>query len=108
VLRTLDGARPRTAAEHVIGGALRIHALVATGEVARAREVLDRDIDARTQRLDPRLHATALARAQLARARVLAAEGRAAEADTVLQRLIDDVRTGEQLRAAAREIRSAR
>lgn len=108
VLRTLDGAQPKSPADHVIAAALRIHALVATGEVARAREILDRDIEPRTRQLDPRLHATALARAQLARGRVLAAEGRAADADAVLQRLIDDVRTGDTLRAAARELRSAR
>jgi hypothetical protein len=108
VLRTLDGAQPRTPSEHVITAALRIHALVATGEIARAREVLDRDIEPRTKHLDPRLHAPALARAQLARGRVLAAEGRAAEADAVLQRLIDDVRSGETVRAAAREIRTSR
>lgn len=108
VVRTLDAAQPRTPSEHVIGGALRIHALIATGELARAREVLDRDVEPRTKQLDPRLHAMALARAQLARGRVLAAEGRAADADAVLQRLIDDVRTGEPLRAAAHEIRSGR
>jgi hypothetical protein len=108
VLRTLDGSQPRTTPEHVIAGALRIHALVATGDIARAREVLDRDVEPRTPQLDPRLHAMARARAQLARGRVLAAEGRVADADAVLQRLIDDVRTGEPLRLAAREIRSAR
>jgi hypothetical protein len=108
VLRTLDHDQPRTPSEHVISSALRIHALVETGELARAREVLDRDIEPRTKQLDPRLHAAALSRAQLARGRVLAAEGRAAEADTVLQRLIDDVRAGDNLRAAARALKSAR
>jgi hypothetical protein len=108
VLRTLDAAQPRTGPEHVIAAALRIHALIATGEIARAREVLDREVEPRTPQLDPRLHATARARAQLARGRVLAAEGRAADADAVLQRLIDDVRAGETMRAAAQQIRSGR
>jgi hypothetical protein len=108
VLREVDGAQPRTPSEHVITAALRIHGLVETGDVARAREVLDRDIEPRTKQLDPRLHAPALARAQLARGRVLAAEGRAAEADAVLQRLIDDVRTRDTVRAAARAIKTSR
>ena len=104
VLATLDGASPRNPAEHVIGAALRIHALAETGEVARAREVLDRDIQPRVAVLDARLHAVALARAQLARGRVLAAEGKRDEAAALLRRVIDDVRTGPTTRAAAQAL----
>jgi hypothetical protein len=104
VLATLDEAPPTNPADHVIASALRVHALVETGEIARAREVLAREIEPRTASLDPRLHAVALARAELARGRILAAEGKRAEAAQLLRRVIDDVRTGPTTRAAAQAL----
>jgi len=104
VLATLDEAPPTNPADHVIAAAIRIHALVETGEVARAREVLGREIEPRTATLDARLHAVALARAELARGRLLAAEGKRAEAAALLRRVIDDVRTGPTTRAAAQAL----
>lgn len=104
VLATLDEAPATNPADQVIAAAIRIHALVETGEIARAREVLTRDIDPRTAALDARLHAVALARAELARGRVLAAEGKPAEAAALLRRVIDDVRTGPTTRAAAQAL----
>ena len=104
VLSTLDLARPTSAADHVIAAALRIHALAETGEAVRAREVLTREIEPRKAALDGRLHAVALARAELARGRVLAAEGKRDEAETLLRRVIDDVRTGPTTRAAAQAL----
>jgi len=107
-LRALDEARPATAENHVIAAAVRIHALCETGEVARARELLDREIEPRVAGLDRRMQATGHGRAQLARARVLAAEGQGTEADAVLARVIDDVRMDPTTRAAAQQLRSDR
>jgi hypothetical protein len=106
VLASLDQAHPRSSADHVIAAALRIHAHVETGDVARAHQVLDRDVEARTGSLDPRLHAVALLRAKLARGRVLAAEGKRDEAAVLLRRVIEDVRTGATTRAAAEALES--
>jgi hypothetical protein len=104
VLASLDGAPLASPADHVVAAALRIHALVETTEVARAREVLVREIEPRTSGLDPRLHAVALARAELARGRVLVAEGKRDEARALLRRVIDDVRIGPTTRAAAQTL----
>lgn len=104
VLEALDEARPASAPDQVIAAAVRVHALVETGEVARAREVLARDIEPRTAGLDARLHAVALARGELAHGRVLAAEGKRDEAQALLRRVIDDVRTGPTTRAAAQAL----
>lgn len=104
VLQTLDEARPASAPDQVIAAAVRVHALVETGDVGKAREVLARDLEPRTTGLDARLHAVALARAELARGRVLAAEGKRDEAQALLRRVIDDVRTGPTTRAAAQAL----
>jgi tetratricopeptide (TPR) repeat protein len=104
VLAALDEARPASPADQVVAAAVRIHALVETGEVAKAREVLGREIEPRRPGLDPRLHAFALARAELARGRVLAAEGQRDEAAALLRRVIDDVRTMPTTRAAAQAL----
>lgn len=107
-LHTLDHiAAPLTPERQVIAAAVRIHALCETGEVVRAREILDRDIESRFAQLDRRLHATGYDRAQLARGRVLAAEGRRDEATTVLAKLAEDVRADPNLRAEATRLRSA-
>ena len=106
VLRALEEARPATAEAHVIAAAVRIHALCETGEVARARELLDREIEPRVAGLDRRMQATGHGRAQLARARVLAAEGQRAEAEAVLARVVDDVRADPTTRAAAQQLRT--
>ena len=107
VLRTLDGVTPATPERHVIAAAVRIHALCETGEVARARELLEREIDSRASQLDRRLHATGYDRALLARGRVLAAEGKRAEADGVLGKLAQDVRADPNLRAEATRLRAS-
>lgn len=104
VLHALDEARPATASDQVIAAAVRIHALVETGEIAKARDVLVREIEPRTAALDPRLHAVARARGELARGRLLAAEGKRDEAQVLLRRVIDDVRTGPTTRAAAQAL----
>jgi hypothetical protein len=104
VLAALDEAHPASPADHVVAAALRIHALVETGDVTRARDVLGREIDPRKSALDARLHAVALSRAELARGRVLAAEGKRDEAAALLRRVIEDVRTGPTTRAAAQSL----
>jgi len=106
-LHTLDNAAaPATPERQVIAAAVRIHALCETGDVPRAREILDRDIESRFAQLDRRLNATGWDRAQLARGRVLAAEGRRDEAAVVLSKLADDVRADANLRAEATRLRS--
>jgi len=108
VLRALDEAHPATAQDHVIAAAVRIHALCETGEVARARELLDREIEPRFAGLDRRMQATGHARAMLAKGRVLVAEGQRAEAEAVLARVVDDVRADPTTRAAAQQLRTGR
>lgn len=107
VLRTLEGVTPATPERQVIAAAVRIHALCETGEVARGREILEREIDSRASQLDRRLHATGYDRALLARGRVLAAEGKHAEADAVLGKLAEDVRADPNLRAEATRLRAS-
>ena len=104
VLATLADARPASPADQVIAAAVRIHALVETGELGTARQVLTGDIEPRKGSLDARLHSVALARAELARGRVLAADGKRDEAAALLRRVIDDVRTGPTTRAAAQAL----
>ena len=106
-LHTLDGFTPTTSERQVIAAAVRIHALCETGDVARAREILDREVDPRAAQLDRRLHATGYDRALLAKGRVLAAEGHTAEAHAVLTKLADDVRADPNLRAEATRLRSS-
>lgn len=108
VLAALADAHPQTDEDRVIAAAVQIHALCETGEVARARAVFDREIEPRVAGLDRRMNATGHARAQLARGRVLVAEGKTAEADAVLQRVIDDVRADPTSRAAAQQLRTGR
>jgi hypothetical protein len=106
-LKTLDGASPTKPERQVIAAAVRVHALCETGEVARARQVLERDIETRIGQLDRRLHATGWDRAQLARGRVLAAEGKRAAAEAVLDKLANDVRADPNLRAEATRLRAS-
>ncbi len=103
VLRAVSEAElaPTVAASSkVLAAALRIGALVETGEVASARTVLDTMLEPAARDLDPRMDAYAQILARLSRGRVLCAEG-SPDAIGVLQTVIDDVRTGAASRAIA-------
>lgn len=104
VLATLADARPTAPRLQLLAAALRVIALVETGERATARRVADDELAPRVAELDERLHAQAHIYASLARGRLLLAEGAHAEARTAFGRVIADVRAGEPIRARAREL----
>jgi len=103
-LAEADAARPGGAAGRsweLLAATVRIAALVETGKVEQARELLDREVEPRAKELDPRTNASALVLATLARGRVLCAEGSGDAALAQLERVIDDVRAGSSARAVA-------
>lgn len=79
----------------------RIAALIATGDVAGARRVLDSELlpDAPHP-----LHSDAYLAANLAAGRVLAAEGKRDEAATRLRNVADDIRATAAMRAAVESV----
>lgn len=103
-LATLADARPAEPGLQLLAAAVRVIALVETGEVAAARRVADDELAPLVAKLDARLHAQAHIHASLARGRLLLAEGAHADARAVLGRVVDDVRAGEPIRARAREL----
>ncbi|MEO8841955.1 MAG: hypothetical protein ABI591_09880 [Kofleriaceae bacterium] len=89
--------KPRERALLVI---LRVGALVETGEVAKARLALAA-LEPELARLHPRIEAASHLTGAVAKGRVLTGERANAEALVVLQKVIDDVRTGQRVRALA-------
>lgn len=79
----------------------RIAALLATGELARAREVLERELAPDAPHA---LHSDAYLVANLAAGRVLAAEGKRAEAAARLALVRDDIRATTAMRAAVQTV----
>ncbi|CAN5542723.1 hypothetical protein BH11MYX1_BH11MYX1_29250 [soil metagenome] len=96
-LATVTPIKPR---DRVQLATVKIGALVETGEVAKARELLA-TLEPELARLDPRLESEWHIAARLATGKVLAAERRNSEALAVLQKVIDDIRAGPQVRAIA-------
>jgi tetratricopeptide (TPR) repeat protein len=96
-LATVTPVKPR---DRVQLTTVRIGALVETGEVAKARELLA-TLEPELARLDPRLQSESHIAARLATGKVLAAERKNREALEVLQKVIDDIRAGQQVRALA-------
>jgi hypothetical protein len=86
--------------DRVLAMTVEIGALVETGEVAKAREVLTA-LAPQLAQLHPRLQGASHIAAKVAEGRVLAAERRNAEALALLQIVIDDIRTGQRVRALA-------
>jgi tetratricopeptide (TPR) repeat protein len=84
----------------VLASTLRIGALVETGEVAKARVELEA-IQPVVAQLHPRLESPSHLAVLLAQGKVLTAERSNAEALVVLQKVIDDVRTGQRTRGLA-------
>ena len=76
----------------------RIAALLATGKIAEARTVLEGELSPDANHV---LHSDAYLAANLAAGRVLAAEGKRAEATARLAKVRDDIRASAAMRAAA-------
>lgn len=100
-LATLADARPAEPGLQLLAAAVRVLALVETGDVAGARHTCSEVLEPRAVRLDPRLHAVPHIHASLARGRLLLAEGRGADARQQLQRVVGDIRAGAAIRARA-------
>jgi hypothetical protein len=87
----------------VLAQTVTIEALVETGEIAKARGVVETELAPLATALNDRIDAQLVIAARLARGRVLIAEhdvaGRA-----LLQRVIDDVRTGDATRTRAKQL----
>ena len=105
-LAAAEKATPVRDTHALLATAVRMLSLVELGRTADAR-ALTTQLDALAARVDRRLDVTPHHYAHLARARVLAAEGKRAEADAELTKLIDDIRTGTALRERAKTLRAS-
>lgn len=85
----------------VLASSVRIGVLVETGQVADARRVLETELGPAGAKLDPRLHPSARLHVTSSIGRVLAAEGKSAEARPLFQAVLDDIRAPSILRAVA-------
>ncbi|HEY5928438.1 MAG TPA: hypothetical protein VIV11_42420 [Kofleriaceae bacterium] len=103
-LATLADARPADPGLRLLAAALRVLALVDTGDPAAARRTLTDEVEPLAGKLDTRLHAAPHIYANLARGRVLLAEGAHEEARVQLERVVDDMRAGNAVRTRAREL----
>jgi hypothetical protein len=106
-LVTLSDARPSDAGLQLFAAAIRVIALVETGDISAAQRVRSEELEPRAAKLDTRLHAAPHIHANLARGRMLLAEGAHDEARKALQRVIDDIRAGSALRERARVLLQA-
>lgn len=102
---TVREAKPMKDVHALLATSVRIIALVELGRAGEARPLLDGDLEPRAKRVDRRLEPMAHHYAHLARARVLAAEGKRDQANAELAKVIDDIRTGTALRARATSLR---
>jgi tetratricopeptide (TPR) repeat protein len=106
-LASLDEARLDTIPSsmwptwQVLASAVRVGVLVETGKVADARRVLETELAPAGAKLDPRLHPSARLYIPSSIGRVLAAEGKHAEARPLLRAVLDDIRAPSVLRAVA-------
>ncbi len=107
VLETLAKAKPSQPGLQLLGAALRVLALVETGDVAAARRVCNDELEPLAAKLDLRLHAAPHIQANLARGRLLLAEGARDEANRQLKKVVDDIRASNSLRARARELQKS-
>jgi hypothetical protein len=103
-LATLGDAHPADSGLQLLAAALRVLALVETGDVAAARRTCDGELAPLAAKLDARLHAAPHIHASFARGRLLLAEGNTDEARAQLGRVVDDIRAGAAIRARAREL----
>lgn len=105
-LAAAEQAKPVRDTHSLLATAVRMLSLVELGRTADAR-ALAVQLDTLATRVDRRLDVMPHHYAHLARARLLAAEGKRAEADAELTKLIDDIRTGPALRERAKSLRSS-
>ena len=103
-LELLRDARPSDPGLQLLAAAIRVLALVETGDVSEARRIMTEELEPRAAKLDPRLHAAPHIHANLARGRLLLGEGAREEARKQLQRVVDDIRAGAVLRTRAQEL----
>lgn len=99
-LSAVRRAHPKKPRDQVVAATTEISALVETGEIAKAREVVDQTKPI-VARMNERLEGASHIAARLAEGKVLACERKNAEALAMLQKVIDDVRTGQRTRALA-------
>jgi hypothetical protein len=88
----------------VLAASIRVAALVETGDIASARRSHDSELAPRVAKLDTRLHPMPHHQAALARARLVRAEGDPQAAQRELERIVNDIRAGEAIRARARAL----
>jgi hypothetical protein len=103
-LATLGEARPADPGLRLLAAALRVLALVETGDVGGARRTCDGELEPLAATLDARLHAVPHIQANLARGRLLLAEEKGEAGRAQLQRIVDDIRAGNATRTRAREL----
>ncbi|HEY6039927.1 MAG TPA: hypothetical protein VIV58_36850 [Kofleriaceae bacterium] len=99
-LAAVRQAQPKKPRDQVLAATTEISALLETGEVAKAREVLEA-IQPTLAKLNERLEGASHIAVRLAQGKVLACERANPQALAVLQKVIDDVRTGQRTRALA-------
>jgi len=105
-LARLADARPAAPGLQLLATAIRVLALAETGQVADARHIANTELEPRAAKLDVRLHPAPHTHADLARGRLLAAEGAHDAARAQLQKIIDDIRAGHAIRERARELQA--
>jgi hypothetical protein len=103
-LATLADAKPTDPGLQLFAAAIRVIALVDTGDVNAARRIATNELEPRATKLDPRLHAAPHIHANLARGRLLLAEGAHDEGRKALKRVVDDIRAGTAIRERARAL----
>jgi hypothetical protein len=103
-LTTLAEARPAEPDLQLLAAALRVLALVETDRVSDARRTCAEELEPLAAKLDVRLHAAPHLHAQLARGRLLVAEGARDKARSQLQLIVDDIRAGDAIRTRARQL----
>jgi len=99
-LAAVRRAQPKKPRDQVLAATTEIAGLVETGEIAKAREVLAKAkplVAGMNERLEGASHIAM----RLAEGKVLACERHNTDALSVLQKVIDDVRTGQRTRALA-------
>ena len=87
-----------------LAAAIRVAALVETGDVAAARRTHDEELAPAVAKLHPRLHPQPQHHAALARARLLIAEGDRDGANRELKKILDDIRAGSAIRERAKAL----
>jgi len=102
---TVREAKPMKEVHALLATSVHIIALVELGRAGEARPLVASELEPRATRVDRRLEPMAHHYAHLARARVLASEGKRTEANAELSKVIDDIRAGTALRARATNLR---